>query len=222
MSARRIVALAVAIGCHLGLLVVMLRPDTHRTDIISAMRDGTATLELRFITVRRRAMASPPRAEARPRQVLRVARSIPPQSKPVSTGVAEPPAPVARPAASPAAPALPAQTIAPDAGSQAASSDGGFRDRLLNAQRAGEIHGVPGSDKRAAPGIQLTDPMDQGIGSVMRETQRLFGITHAKCIDVEAWEHLTPDELIARHLTPEDVKKQSDKYSCNRPLGLSI
>lgn len=222
MSARRIVALAVAIGCHLGLLVVMLRPDTHRTDIIPAMRDGTATLELQFITLRRRASVTPPRAETRPRPVLRVARSIPPPSKPVSTSVAEPPAPLAHPAASPVAPALPAQTIAPDAGSQASSSDGGFRDRLLNAQRAGEIHGVPGSDQRAAPGIQLTDPMDQGIGSVMRETQRLFGITHPKCIDVETWEHLTPDELIARHLTPEDVKKQSDKYNCNRPLGLSI
>jgi hypothetical protein len=233
MSVRRIVAMAIAIGCHLGLLTVMLRPDTHRTDVISVTRDDAAKLELRFISPPRAAptapasataheAVAPPKTEVRPRPVLRTARRLPPPSTPVASDVATPPAAPAPPTDSPSPPSATAQTAAPETNRQAPMGDGGFRDRLMNAQRAGDVRGVPGSDTRAAPGIQLTNPMDQGVGSVMRSTQRLFGITNHHCIDVEVWEHLTPDELSARHLTPEDVKKEAEKYNCNRPLGLSI
>ncbi|WP_239951097.1 hypothetical protein [Dyella terrae] len=64
--------------------------------------------------------------------------------------------------------------------------------------------------------------MNQGIGSVMRNAQRLFGVTNHHCIDVDVWQHLTPDELKERHLTAADVEKESQKYNCNRPLGLNF
>ncbi len=100
--------------------------------------------------------------------------------------------------------------------------DGGFRDRMLNAQHSQGVRGVPGSDRRVVPGIELTDPMSQGVGSVVRSAQRLFGVTSHHCIDVDVWQHLTPDELIERHLTAADVEKESQKYNCNRPLGLNF
>ena len=56
----------------------------------------------------------------------------------------------------------------------------------------------------------------------MRKTQRLFGITSRHCIDVDAWRHLTPQELSARHISPDNVDKTDEKYDCNRPPGLSF
>jgi hypothetical protein len=71
-------------------------------------------------------------------------------------------------------------------------------------------------------GVELTNPRDQGIGSVMRSAQRLFGVTNHHCVDVGVWQHLTEDELKDRHLSAADVEKASQKYNCNRPLGLSF
>lgn len=93
---------------------------------------------------------------------------------------------------------------------------------MINAQHSQGIRGVPGTDRRFAPGIDLTDPMDQGVGSLVRGAQRLFGVTNRHCIDVDVWQHLTPDELKERHLTAAEVEKQSEKYNCNRPLGLNF
>lgn len=93
---------------------------------------------------------------------------------------------------------------------------------MSDAQHSQGIRGVPGSDRRVVQGIQLTDPMNQGIGAVVRSAQRLFGVTNRHCIDVEVWQQLSPEELIARHLTEEDVKNESEKYECNRPKGLNF
>lgn len=112
--------------------------------------------------------------------------------------------------------------LVPAAPSAPSFSDGGFRQRLLDAQHSADVHGVPGSDLRRAPDIELIDPAKQGVGAVMRSVQRLFGIPSHHCIDVDTWKTLTPTELIARHLTARDVEEANQKYQCNRPLGLSI
>jgi len=62
--------------------------------------------------------------------------------------------------------------------------------------------------------------MSQGIGAVMRTVQRAFGVRNSRCIDAEAWRHLTPRELSARHVSPGDVDKVDEKYGCSKPLGL--
>ncbi|MFK2905387.1 hypothetical protein ISP17_15595 [Dyella ginsengisoli] len=98
--------------------------------------------------------------------------------------------------------------------------DGGFAARLHAAQRADVVHGVPGSDATYAPGIHLIDPTDQGIGAVMRTTQRAFGITSRHCIDVDVWKHLSPGQLAARHISPGNVASAEAKYHCDAPLGL--
>jgi hypothetical protein len=113
-------------------------------------------------------------------------------------------------------------TISQEATGRASRGDGGFQQRLLDAQHGQGITRIPGSDTSVVPGIRLTDPMNQGIGAALRNTQRLFGVTNHHCIDVEVWQSLSPAELAARHLSPADVQKESDKYACNKPLGLSF
>jgi hypothetical protein len=98
--------------------------------------------------------------------------------------------------------------------------DSGFMARLRAAKRSDVVHGVPGSDASYVPSIRLMDPMDQGIGGVLRTTRRAFGITSSHCIDVDVWSHLTPEQLSARHISPRDVARVEAKYHCNEPPGL--
>ncbi|RDS79151.1 hypothetical protein DWU98_19295 [Dyella monticola] len=64
--------------------------------------------------------------------------------------------------------------------------------------------------------------MDQGIGAVARTAQRLFGVTNHHCIDVEVLKSLAPEELIARHVSVDEVNAEAEKYNCYHPLGLSF
>nr|WP_199043297.1 hypothetical protein [Dyella sp. ASV24] len=211
--------MVVAIGCHLILLMALLRPAAPRTDMTSAMESSEAVLKARFVSLRR--LTPMPPASPVPRKTSVKERTSTPAHHitqaaipPIQTGSISVPSP-------PVAPDTPS---APDSytSGQTTMGDGGFRDRMLNAQHSQGVRGVPGSDRRVVPGIELTDPMSQGVGSVVRSAQRLFGVTSHHCIDVDVWQHLTPDELIERHLTAADVEKESQKYNCNRPLGLNF
>lgn len=105
---------------------------------------------------------------------------------------------------------------------QTAASDGNFGARLREAQHAGDMHGVPGSDRRIVTGITLTPPMHQGVGAVLRSTQRLFGVTNSHCIDIDVWQNLSPEERIARHVSLKDMERINSQYDCQKPLGLSF
>jgi hypothetical protein len=134
--------------------------------------------------------------------------------QPASTNASSPPGGLA----------LPSVLVSPNqyTNSQASTEDGGFRERLLKSQHSDDIHGIPGSDRPIVRDIQFINPMNQGIGAVARKMQRLFGITNHHCIDVEVWKSLTPEELIARHVSPDDVKEQAEKYNCYHPSGLNF
>lgn len=213
VSARRITAMVVAIGCHLILLMALLRPATPRTDMTSATESSAAALKARFVSLQR--VTPMP-------QKTSVTEKMPPPAKHVTQVAVHPPQ--AGSTGVPSPPVAPDTPSAPDqyTSGQATTGDGGFRDRILNAEHSQGVRGVPGSDRRIAPGIELTDPMNQGVGSVVRSAQRLFGVTNHHCIDVDVWQHLSPDELKERHLTAADVEKESQKYNCNRPLGLNF
>ncbi|WP_456966418.1 hypothetical protein [Luteibacter sp. HA06] len=210
--------MAVAISFHLGLLMMVLAPASHWTDDRPATNRETTSLELRIISpVGPAPVALAHRTVTTKAPTLLPLRVVP--RAPVHTGTAsghEPPTTIATTPES-----VPA-TIRQEATVRASGGDGGFQQRLLDAQHGRAIPGIPGSDNRIAPGVQLTDPMDQGVGAILRNTQRLFGVTNHHCIDVEVWQSLTPAELAARHLSPADVQKESDKYACNKPLGLSF
>ena len=229
VSARRIVAMAVTIGCHLGLLIVLLRPGTPSTDIPSEVEADIGVLKLRFILSSR--PTSAPLVSPAPRLAV-VSPSIP-RKGPMKEAIPPPsqlvahvtPQPASTNASSPPGGlALPNVLVSPNQymNSQASTEDGGFQERLLKAQHSDDIHGIPGSARPIVRGIQLINPMNQGIGAVARKMQRLFGITNHHCIDVEVWKSLTPEELIARHVSLDDVKEQAEKYNCYHPSGLNF
>lgn len=218
VSGYRIAAFVVAIGGHIWLGLLLLRPaSVWRPSIKSS--DGTASaLELRFIRgphssvphrlvkpvfhTRRSAFAG-----TSPHSRLAPSQAIPGRSPDANEGQTASSRPVIR------IPGL--RGIEGNA-----AGDSGFMARLHAAQRADVVHGVPGSDTTYVPGIHLMDPTDQGIGAVMRATQRAFGITSRHCIDVDVWNHLTPTQLSARHIAPSDVASVAAKYHCDAPLGL--
>jgi hypothetical protein len=115
---------------------------------------------------------------------------------------------------------FPSLALKPGARGDDFPDDGGFHARLRRAQRAHDVHGLPGFHTSLVPGIHLVDPMDQGLGAVMRTAQRALGIRSSHCINVDVWRQLTPKELSTRHLSPDDVDKAEEKYHCNRPPGL--
>jgi hypothetical protein len=219
MSLRRVIALVVAIGCHVGLLILLLKPEPPPRPSTSLAQDQPAAMHLRLIYRQVRPdFLSPPTSS--------------PSTSPAASHTDERRPPPPREAPRKASESIGAAAMPPSASPMSAMSitgaepptlgDGGFRQRLQNAQGAGDIHGVPGSDIRRAPGLQLIDPMNQGVGAAMRNTQRLFGITDRHCIDVEVWENLKLEERIARHISDGDIKAQNEKYHCDRPLGLSF
>ncbi|MBB6242519.1 hypothetical protein [Rhodanobacter sp. MP1X3] len=219
-SSYRVAVLVVVISCHLGLLMLLLRPAIFYRDTTPVERSNPLVLKLRFF--------QPPRPSS-PHLVSPALHLIAAAVR-IHTALSGRPS---KPLAVQQAAHLDAQssethlTSAPttpdvDTSNEVSTSDGGFQQRLLNAQHSYAVHGVPGSDTSSAPGIHLIDPMNQGIGAVARTTQRAFGIKDSHCIDVDVWRGLTPQELSARHISPSDVDKVDEKYDCNRPPGLSF
>lgn len=232
MSFRRVVAMTIAIAGHLVLLALILRPSSGRINVTHVVEDPEAAIELRLIPARRNTLPALPLHSDHPRIPSRSIRAdklhaahVPANpGKPINESRSSPgssTASLAPTLTTVVAPDQPAAAGYPTA-DKGAPGDGGFSKQLLDAQDSRHVHGVPGSDTHIAPGIQLTDPTSQGIGALMRNTQRLFGITNRHCIDVEIWASLTPDELVARHLSPADVKRANEKYDCHRPLGLNF
>lgn len=220
-SGCRIAAFVIAIGGHIWLGLLLLRPaSVWRQSIIG--NGGTASaLELRFIRKPRPGVLHrliEPISHARRRasdEVIPHRRLAPSQS--VKSAPGRSPDPNEKQSASGRI-AIRIPDLRGMGGN--AAEDSAFMARLHAAQRADAVHGVPGSDTTYVRGVHLTDPMEQGIGAVMRTTQRAFGITSRHCIDVDVWKHLTPEQLSARHVSPDDVAKTEAMYHCNAPLGL--
>jgi hypothetical protein len=218
-SIRRAVAIAAAAAVHAGLLLALLRPSAYRFDVARARGEPSSTLELRFVDV-------PPAVATQPTLARPSNRKQPRTRQPAPAAIAPHPAPASvQPSATDAPPTPPAPmaprpgdtmqaTIAPPMG------DGGFQQRLQAAQHAGDVHGVPGSDIRRAPGLALVDPRTQGVAGTVRTLQRLFGVKEKACVDVDRLGTLTVEELVARHVTPTELKAMIEKNGCNEPPGL--
>lgn len=213
-SGRRVTVMVVVISCHLGLLLLLLRPAIYDRSTTLVARNNPFVLKLHFIrqpqsTSTRLALPATLRVQRTPSMR---APEPPPTAR--ATHAAAPPPETSS--------ASTARTPDQDTDNDASTRDGGFQERLRNAQHSHAVHGVPGSDTPFVSGIRLVDPMSQGIGAVMRKAQRLFGVTNRHCVDVEIWRQLTPQELSARHISPDAVDKADEKYDCNRPPGLSF
>jgi hypothetical protein len=216
-SGRRVAVVVVVLSGHIGLLMLLLRPAISHRNAIPAAGTRGSVLNLRFIRQPRPTSLRFALTASRAASSIRLAQGRPSKYLP------EPP-PVQRDAHVGVPPSETNSIAATTATRQYAGSsrDGGFQQRLRNAQHTYAVRGIPGSDTSYVPGIHLIDPMNQGIGGVMRKVQRLFGIANRHCIDVDAWRQLTPRELSARHISSDDVDKMDEKYECNRPPGLSF
>ncbi len=212
---RRGVALGVALSLHLALWMLVMRPAIWEQAAMVDQRSPHSVLRLRLL--RRTVSLQAPAAMPAPRAVAVVAHAA----------VQREPHPAQPATPAHVAPALGSPPAVPDissiiVGSHPVTADGGFHQRLLQARHAYAIHGVPGSVVPRVAGIHLIDPRNQGIGAAVRRVQRLFGIVNRHCIDVDVWHHLTPRELSARHISPNEVDRVDQEYQCNRPPGLSF
>lgn len=214
-SSYRVTVLVVVISCHLGLLMLLLRPVVSHRGTTPVVRNSPLVLRLRFF----QPPLPSPSHPALP--AYRLAAPAMQRHTALSARSSKPPA-VQKAAPIDGQPDETRLTSArnPNTSEGDSANDGGFRERLHDAQHAHSVHGVPGSDTPSAPGIHLVDPMSQGIGAVMRTAQRASGIKNSRCIDVDVWRQLTPQELSARHISSGDVDKVDEKYDCNKPPGL--
>lgn len=222
VSIRRIVAISFAIGSHLALVIALLRPAAPGAVTIPVQGDYQATLKLRFVFLPRLRSTTPasPATHSVAIQKVSAKDRPPPQAMPIA-----PIAVHAREIGAPRASIPPDVSGSPEIERHEAGpviEDGGFANRMFDTKQSQRVRGVPGSDRSIAPGLELANPMTQGIGSVIRSTKRLFGVTDHHCIDVDVWRHMSEDELIQRHLNSADVEKASAKYNCDRPLGLNF
>lgn len=217
-SARQVAVWVAVIICHLGFLTLFLRSATDDSDTALPAKNDMQALQLRFLSESQRPHLSTalpvPRLVAR-NPHFQVVSSPKPMAVSTVQHAVDVPVPPAETHMIPTEP-MPSQSP----GVAGGNSDGGFQSRLREAQHDSGVHGLPGSDKAFVPGIRFVDPMDQGVGAVAREAQRLFGIKSRQCIDVETWRSLTPQELSARHISPGDVDREDEKYDCNAPPGL--
>lgn len=209
---RRVAVLAVVISCHLALLMLVLGPAIRDKDVTPAMENNPDAIKLRFFRFRTLPLAS---ATAPPPGHSVLALSVHPKisKKPAQSLTAQRVAPVATSTQE-------TPRTSPLSANDATAGDGGFLQRLLEARPSYGRPRLPGSDSPVVAGIELADPMSQGVGAVMRSTQRLFGIKNSHCIDVDTWRSLTPQELSARHVSLSDVDRTDEKYACNAPPGL--
>ncbi|WP_156458985.1 hypothetical protein [Rhodanobacter sp. Root480] len=209
-SARRIAILVVVIAGHLGASIVLLQPAVfHRSPRL--VRNDPRMLKLRFLP----RPPTPTHPTSRPVVATLQSQTMTP-ARPLSK-----PRAVQRPARPDVqTEEFPSLALHPSGSGDDFPDDGGFHARLRRAQRAYDVRGLPGFHTSLVPGIRLVDPMDQGLGAVMRTAQRALGIRSSHCIDVDVRRQLTPEELSTRHLSPGDVDKADEKYDCNRPPGL--
>lgn len=216
-STLRVAALAVVIGGHLVLLLLLMRPVVPYRDRAPPGKTNWRGPELHLLLPARSPSRLPTLAVHRLRApTAHSHRTLPMQPREL----------LVVQQATRAGTQLPKALLlpAPNAGVMDgnASNDRTFEDRLHDAQRGRTIRGLPGSDSALVKGIRLVDPMSQGIGSVMRTTQRALGVTNNHCIDVDVLRHLSPEDLGARHISADDIDKADEKYGCSKPLGISF
>ncbi|MDE2308236.1 MAG: hypothetical protein KGJ97_08100 [Xanthomonadaceae bacterium] len=76
-----------------------------------------------------------------------------------------------------------------------------------------------------APRFHMADARMQGLAGVARAIGGLFGATDPDCINLDAWQGMTPAERIAHHVSPAEMQKIADEGQCmdprQRPHGMN-
>lgn len=209
----RVATLAAVLLLHLGFLAFLLAPPPGwrwPSETTSAPLDA---LLVRLLPVRIEPAAPPRPAVPRP---LRAAHAAP---------AARHPAPVAlatRPATQTPVPPLAPRSV----DSLIATSPP--PDYIAGGGRlSGPAYGqqnvrVPGSDVpiRGMPVFRMADPRMQGLAGVIRVIGHITGAVDPHCLQVNAWNGMSPQERIANHVDADDAQMAAiaARYGCSDPL----
>ncbi len=73
---------------------------------------------------------------------------------------------------------------------------------------------LPGSSVAIVPGLHMADPRTQGLAGAARMLQQMLGVPDTHCVKVDAWRTLSPRQMLARHISPQQVQNMADEYGC--------
>jgi len=93
-------------------------------------------------------------------------------------------------------------------------SGGTFQQRAA-AQFGRQNVRVPGDSLVPhAPRFRMVDIRMQGLGGVARAIGSMLGAKDPNCVNLNAWQGMTPAERIAHHVSSDEMQKIADKYHC--------
>lgn len=212
-SLRRGVALGLALSLHLGLLLTLLLPPSAMRSLFARSAKRDHAIDVRLID-----NPSAPQVSSNP--LPPATRQLPQPSVRTQTRTSRQPVP-RRPATPPAHVSHPVQTLrqAPPtapSGVPAYIPGGGFMQRLQQARRGHAAPALPGSGRPIAAGVRMVDPRSQGAAGLVRAIGGFFGAENPACVDVDAWQRMTPRQLGARGLNANDVQQVADQNGCLR------
>ncbi len=205
----RVATLAAVLLIHLGFLAFLLAPPPGwrwpAANESPALQD---TLRVRLLPAR----IEPPRPIApnprRPAHATPVAQRPPLVALPTRT---TPQAPL------PAAPRSIDSLIATAPPDYVAG--GG---RLSGPDYGRQNVRVPGSGApvRGMPVFRMADPRMQGVAGAIRFIGHLTGAVDPHCLQLDAWQGMSPQERIANHVDADDAQMAAiaARYGCRDPL----
>lgn len=199
-SGRRIAVHAVVIGIHLGMALMLLgAPISLWHAAYGKTTRAREILQLRLVSAVTRKSRSAVAAST-PSAVRRRKRSTAPRARPV-----------VEPAIALALPVPPANTATAVEGS--GYIPGGNLLAGASQHHRSAVR-LPGSAVAIVPGLHMTDPRMQGVAGAVRKLQALLGVPDPHCVDVDAWRTLSTQELLDRHVSPEQVENTAAEYHC--------
>ncbi|KAF1008231.1 MAG: hypothetical protein GAK28_01210 [Luteibacter sp.] len=198
--------LGFVVAAHIALVLGLLSLHPVRTE--PSWMSETNALEVRFIDVvpprvDPPASAAPAPSERRPPAKAATRSMVP------SRNTAEIPMPptLARASPTPAVPRDELGTFIP--GGALFKKDGAF---------AGSGVRLPGDPlQKGAPALRMVDPRTQGMAGVVRIIGSFTGAVDKHCLDLDAWQGMTPEERVAHHVSESDIARLRDNYGCNDP-----
>lgn len=206
----RIATLAAVLLIHLGFLAFLLAPSPGwRWLAQETSTEAPDALFVRMLPVRTEPVTPP--QPAPPRPVPRAHRPPP---------VALPTLPTAQ-AAAPISPVMPraADSLIATAPPDFVTGGGRFTGPDYGQQNVR----VPGSGApiRGMSTFRMADPRMQGVAGAIRVIGGLVGgAVDPHCLQVDAWQGMSPQERIAHHVDADDARMAAiaESYHCPDPL----